>query len=679
VITWRIAIAKNLVKILLVEDNILLSAALTKVLESNRYAIDLASDGQAGLELATMIEYDLILLDIEVPKLDGISLCRQLRSQGYRKPILLLTANDSDAVAVAGFDAGADDYIRKPCAPEVLLARMRTLLRRSDAFESAISKASSPDGSARDSATTITWGSLCLDLTAGRVICGEQLITLTATEYNLLELFLRNPDRIFSRSAILDRLWGFDNAPTDRAVNTHIKDIRKKLKAGGLTEEIIETIYGMGYRLKSIPQPASSNSNKSETSSETSLEKNLEKSEKSLEKNHARNQKHQTGDESAIAKLLERFQDVFEQQVAVLEQAKVALLAGSLEPEHQQAARQEAHKLAGSLASFGYPEGSKLARSIEHLLASPAEQEIQAERPFTPEDITRLSQLVAALQQELTKTPVESATLPVALSQTCRVLVIDDDATLTEQLKAKADAWGFRIEVAPNPAIARLRLTPIPDVVLLDLSFTATEEDGLSLLRELTQRLPALPIIVFTGRDSLADRLAVSRLGARQFLHKPATTDQIFRAIARVSNQPPAREAKVLMVDDDPAMLAILSKMLTPWGLEVVTLSEPQHFWNVLVATNPNLILLDLEMPQVSGLELCQVVRQDAEWEDLPILVVTAHTDAAWLQQAFAAGADDFITKPVLGPELVTRVLSRIERTRLHSRLGSGDNKGRKQ
>jgi len=104
--------------------------------------------------------------------------------------------------------------------------------------------------------------------------------------------------------------------------------------------------------------------------------------------------------------------------------------------------------------------------------------------------------------------------------------------------------------------------------------------------------------------------------------------------------------------------------LLTPWGLQVLTLTEPQRFWEVLIATEPNLVVLDVEMPLVSGLELCQVVRQDVQWGDLPILLVTAHSDAESLQQAFAAGSDDFISKPVLGPELVTRVLSRIERTR---------------
>ncbi len=609
-------------KILLVEDDILLSEELAKVLGAERYALDRAADGQEGLDLATAIEYDLILLDVKVTKVDGITLCRQLRSQGYRKPILLLTANDSDADVVAGFDAGADDYISKPCTPEVLLAKIRRLLRRSNTISS--------------SSSILTWGNLCLDQDSGRVTFGEQVIPLTATEYNLLELFLRHPDRIFSRSAILDRLWGLDDAPIDRAIVTHIKNIRKKLKTGGFTAEIIETVYGMGYRLKpSPPSPASDANNSGIASS----------------KKH----KSSAGDRSAIDQVLARFRGVFSQQVAVLEQAKTALFAGNLEPELQQAAKYEAHKLAGSMASFGYPEGSKLARSAEHLLSN--------NRPFTAEEITRLSELVTGLQQELAQPAIAltAASVPKVLSH--RVLVVDDDVALTERLKAESAAWGLRIKIAPNVAAARAHLAmSMPDAILLDLSFPGTEEDGLMLLQELKQRSPHLPVIVFTGRDSLSDRLAVSRLGAKQFLHKPATCEQIFPAISRILPKTQELQAKVLIVDDDRAVLTYLSALLTPWGVEVITLTEPQQFWQMLVTTSPNLVILDLEMPQVSGLELCQVVRQDVQWGDLPILVVTAHTDANSLSQAFAAGADDFIAKPVLGPELVTRVLSRIER-----------------
>ncbi|MEY3869171.1 MAG: hypothetical protein RLZZ338_3062 [Cyanobacteriota bacterium] len=618
-------------KILLVENDQLLSASLVKELGTHHYDIDLAQDGQRGLDCAIALEYDMILLDVGVPKLDGISLCRLLRSRGYRQPILLLTAQDSEEEVVAGFNAGADDYICKPFATEVLLVRMRTLLRRS--------KALSPSSSTEDSSgNTLTWGNLCLDMDSGRVRFGEQVISLTATEYNLLELFLRNPDRIFSRDVILDRLWGFNDAPTDRAIITHIKEVRKKLKAGGLTEDIIETIYGMGYRLKPFVPSADSHSKNPDTA-------------------FTGKPKSGVGDKSAIDKVFERFRGVFLQQIALLEQAKTALLAGNLETELQQRAKNEAHKLAGSMGSFGYPECSKLARSAEHLLMK--------ESLFTTVEITQFSEMVTALQKELAKPPVTLTTSPVPTLLSHRVLVVDDDGALTERLQAESADWGLRMKIAPNLSAARSRLAlSMPDVMLLDLSFPETEEDGLTLLRELYSRSPNLPVIVFTARDSLADRLAVSRLGAKQFLHKPATTEQIFHAIARVLPAPKTSEAKILIVDDDSVMLTRFSALLIPWGLEVTTLAEPQRFWEVLISTVPDLVVLDLEMPIVNGLELCQVVRQDVNWGDLPILVVTAHTDPESLQQAFAAGADDFITKPVLGPELVTRVLSRINRDR---------------
>ncbi|WP_127078766.1 response regulator [Dulcicalothrix desertica] len=607
-------------KILLVEHDISLSTALVELLRANHYSIDLANDGETGLDLVMSAEYDLILLNWLIPKADAISLCRQLRLQGYCKPILLLTAFNSDTNIIAGLDAGADDYVIKPYNPEALLAKIRSWLRRSGIVASS----------------TLSWGNLTLDQNSGKVTCGEQIISLTANEYKLLELFLQNPNRIFSRKLILDRLWGFDDAPVENAVTTHIKDLRKKLKAGGLTQEILETVYGMGYRLNLVPD----HTNYVTTSQQQDIHK-----------------KPRAKDLASVNRVLERFRNSFSQQVTVLEQAKTALLAGDLQAQRKQQALHEAHKLAGSMGTFGYPEGSKLARELEDLLGR--------ERTLNANEITEFSQLVTALQHELAKPPLTLTAQPAPLQQTHRILVIDDDTTLTEQLLALAGAWGMRMKIAPDLITARERLAlATPDAVLLDLSFPGSQEDGLTLLEELVESNPNLPIVVFTARDSLADRLVVSRLGARQFLHKPSTIEQIFGAISRVLPQTKPSVAKVLIVDDDPVILAGLSQLLTPWGLEVITLSQPQQFWEILIATSPNLVLLDLEMPIVNGLELCQVLRQDAHWGDLPILVVTAHTDAQSLQQAFAAGADDFINKPVLGPELVTRVMSRIERTR---------------
>ncbi|HEY9667096.1 MAG TPA: response regulator [Coleofasciculaceae cyanobacterium] len=617
-------------KILLVEDDEFASSALSDALLAHHYTVDRAIDGKSGLELATAFDYDLILLDWLIPKLDGISLCHQLRSQGYQKPILLLTAKDSQADITTGLDAGADDYVVKPYDLSELMARIRALLRRGNSPVTSV----------------LAWGELCLNPVSGEVTCAENLLPLTPKEYSLLELFLRNPQRVFSRSTIIDRLWSLDDAPSENAVTTHIKELRQKLKACGITEEVIETVYGLGYRLKAPPSGYTPTPTRSETPSSQ-----VQKSQLSPK------------GRASVNKVLERFKHSFVEKVVALEQAAIALSEGGLNENMRQSAQHDAHKLAGSLGTFGYPEGSKLARQIEHLLMS--------KTTLQQEEALPLKQLVSALHQELAKPPVSHSAEPIAATPVIQVLIIDDDIALTERLKAEAVAWGMQIAIATNLTIARQRIaqTP-PDVILLDLTFPNPAEDGLMLLQELTEQFPSLPVLAFTGRDSLDVRVAVLRLGGRGFLHKPVEPEQVFKAIAQaLPHTHPTADARVILVDDDPAALTALSSLLQPWGLQVTTLDNPSAFWDVLTTTAPDLLLLDLEMPKFSGIDLCQVVRQDPQWGDLPILVVTAHTDAKSIQHVFAAGADDFIAKPVVGPELVTRVTSWIERVRLRQNL----------
>ncbi|WP_413171501.1 response regulator [Anabaena azotica] len=617
-------------RILLVEDDTLLSQKLAQLLTENHYSVDLATNGEIGLTLAIVVKYDLILLDWLMPQLDGISLCRQLRSLGYTTPILLLTVKNRHADIVAGLDAGADDYITKPYNEAALLATIRSLLRRSIEF----------------STSKLTWGNLCLDQISGKVTYLDQIIALTPTEYSLLELFLQHPNRLFSRKVILDRLWGFDDAPGEKSVTTHIKDLRKKLKAGGLAEDILETVYGIGYRLKL-------HLNEPPTAQQWDKLANVPETESNYPVTHPLSLQNLT----SVNQVLEQFQTSFSEQVEILEQAKNDLLAGNWHAELQQTAKKETHKLAGSMETFGYPQGSRLARALENLLIQ--------NRTLTDTDITEFCQIVTALRQELTNPPVINNTPPPLIRQNHHILVVDDDTKLTTVLQVQAEAWGMTMTIAPDLATARNFLSlATPDAVLLDLNFPDTQEDGITLLEELLERTPKLPIIVFTVRDSLADRLVVSRLGARQFLHKPATTAQIFQTLTYVLPPVQPLAAKVLIVDDDPVMLAGLSALLTPWGLNVITLSQSQDFWQVLTATSPDLVMLDLEMPVVNGLELCRVVRQDAQRGNLPVSIVTIHNDMESLQQAFASGADDFITKPIVETELVTRIFNLIERRR---------------
>ncbi|HEY9662138.1 MAG TPA: response regulator [Allocoleopsis sp.] len=323
-------------RILVVDDNESITELVKTALTEQRYTVDIATDGQAGWQLTEDVTYDLILLDVMLPKLDGISFCQRLRNQGSQVPVLLLTAKDASSDKVAGLDAGADDYIVKPLDLQELSARIRALLRRGHGAASPV----------------LEWGELRLNPKSCEVVYGSYPLHLTPKEYALLELFLRHNQRVFSRSAILDQLWTFDDEPPgEDTVKTHIKGLRQKLKAVGAAD-LVETVYGLGYRLnQAYLKPRITGS-------------------KSLEKQHEQTR-------TAIAKIWERAKGKILQRIQILEQVSEALSTGSLSPdspnqENWQEAWQEAHKLAGALGTFGIPTGTHIARQIEDLLEQPS-------------------------------------------------------------------------------------------------------------------------------------------------------------------------------------------------------------------------------------------------------------------------------------------------------------------
>lgn len=220
-------------RILLVEDDERLAESLCESLTDQHYAVDIATDGQAGWEFVEVTPYDLLLLDVMLPKMDGITLCRRVRSRGYQMPVLLLTARDTSSDKVIGLDAGADDYLVKPFDLQELLARIRALLRRGTTPLPPV----------------LEWRELCLDPSTCEVFYSGLSLQLTAKEYSLLELFLRSGHRILSRSIILEHLWSFNETPGEETVKVHLKSLRQKLKAAGAPADLIETVYGLGYRL----------------------------------------------------------------------------------------------------------------------------------------------------------------------------------------------------------------------------------------------------------------------------------------------------------------------------------------------------------------------------------------------------------------------------------------------
>ncbi|MEV0233009.1 response regulator transcription factor [Nonomuraea sp. NPDC050786] len=228
-------------RLLVVDDEPALREALQSSLEFEGYKVVTANDGLAALEALAQEPYDAVLLDVMMPRLDGLTACRRLRASGNHIPVLMLTARDAVGDRVSGLDAGADDYLVKPFELDELLARVRALLRR------GALRAPTPDGG-----DALSYGDLRMDLATREVTRGERRLDLTRTEYLLMELFLSHPRQVLTRDQILSEVWGFDFEPTSNSLDVYVMYLRRKTEAGG-EPRVIHTVRGVGYVLRAAP------------------------------------------------------------------------------------------------------------------------------------------------------------------------------------------------------------------------------------------------------------------------------------------------------------------------------------------------------------------------------------------------------------------------------------------
>ncbi len=221
-------------RILVVDDDRGVREALRRALTLAGYEVQLAEDGEAALELLVQAVPEAVVLDVGLPGVDGLEVCRRVRRMGSRVPILVLTARDAVSDRIDGLDAGADDYMVKPFDVGELQARLRALLRRA-----------SPEADL----DALSFAGVRLDPDRHGAQVGEQLVELTRTEYQLLELFLLNPRRVLPHSVIYERVWGYDFGPTSNALRVYVGYLRRKLEQAG-APELIHTVRGVGYALR---------------------------------------------------------------------------------------------------------------------------------------------------------------------------------------------------------------------------------------------------------------------------------------------------------------------------------------------------------------------------------------------------------------------------------------------
>lgn len=220
-------------KLLIAEDELDLAEALTAFFERNRFTVDAVHNGFDAYEYASSGEYDAVILDVMMPKMNGIQVLERLRAEGVKTPIMMLTARGQKDDRIAGFNAGADDYLPKPFDPDELLSRVRAILRRSEAYRP----------------TVLSCGDLTLDPGTGELRCGSRFLRLSGRKFQVMELFLRSPRQVFSAERIMEKIWGWDNEAEINVVWVNISNLRKKLRSIG-SHAALKATRGLGYALE---------------------------------------------------------------------------------------------------------------------------------------------------------------------------------------------------------------------------------------------------------------------------------------------------------------------------------------------------------------------------------------------------------------------------------------------
>ena len=366
----------------------------------------------------------------------------------------------------------------------------------------------------------------------------------------------------------------------------------------------------------------------------------------------------------------------------MLDKAAIALDAANLSDELQQQAQQAAHKLAGSLGMFGLADGSALSRNIEVSL----QQELaQVDPSQTCEWIRQLHQTLETIFKAPPQTPevdpvndseqmiTQADRAPLAAPSLPLLLIISTDSTLRIGLVAIAQNT-LQIIHAEDFQQAQQQLSQQrPDTILLDMATFPNDEARQPFLTAMATNHPNLPVLALTSQDTFETRLEITRCCRCTFLPGSTPALQILDTVLELCQGKGPSTPHVLAVDDDPIVLKSLEQQLSPWGMQVTTLEDPRQLWDVLPQLNPDLLMLDVEMPHVEGIELCQVIRSDHYWSHLPVLFLTACRDTETVLRLYRAGADDYVAKPFTDSELIARILNRLGRNRLTQQLVTVD------
>lgn len=629
-------------RILLVDDDEILIDILEKTLQNQNYTIDAVMDGQQGWTYVSTYNYDLIILDWSLPKLDGISLCKRIRHYGYNMPIMILTARHSSQEKSYALDVGADDYLCKPFDIEELMARIRALFRRSQSYD--------------QSSPLLNWGNLYLDPCICQVSYQGNTVQLTTKEYQLLELFLRHPHEVFNIEAIIENLWSSLEYPSEATVRSHLRHLRQKLKQAGLSENPIDTLRGRGYCLKSQPMKTEIKTEQNTLVFPSEIEK-----EKHLQQL------------TALNNIWEKYQNKRQEQLNILQTTLNQIKEQKINKNQLKKAIDNCHKLAGNLGVFGCNEASYLASQLEQLLKENLENKLDKIKQFE----TILNNLIWQInpQEDQQLNPLSNQ----IIDHCPLILVISEDVQFKKLFNQEAVKKGIITVTMTDLETVKiwfksLEKEQFPDVVIMNIAFNQWQqeliEEYLAFITELNLQTPPIPSIIigdryernFSHRTSAQERLLIAEKGGTFYLKKPLTPQEVIK-FCQIALKRYTQGRKIMIIDEDEELLRLLPIYLQPWGFNITTLHDTRQFWDVLCAIAPDVLILEIEMPYLNGIEICKMLRTHAQWYQLPIIYYTKHTEPIILEKAFNSGVNDIIPKTLTERTLAQRIIKNIEST----------------
>jgi DNA-binding response OmpR family regulator/HPt (histidine-containing phosphotransfer) domain-containing protein len=621
------------IKILLVDDDHRFTATAKEILENKLYKIDVLNKGGKATDFVLTNNYDLLILDVMIPEVNGITICRNLRSNDSAIPILLLTALTQKNDKLKAFEAGADDYLVKPVDWDELIARIRALLRRKKVYQEQI----------------LEWGKIKIFTENKQSFYEEEKLNLTPTQFEILQTFLRQPNRVYSYEDILQQLWELwdGDPPTNDTIRSHIKGLRKSLEKAGAPKDIIETQYRLGYRIKKLDTTDKQGKLTTQKEQKTNKEKDINKEKRELQQKKI---------ETALQIMWQQYKQSVWDDLQVLDDYNNNLTVNL----NREDVIRKAHSLVGFLGSLGLKTASNICREIENLLTNNKDnQKIKIELEKLSSNLKNLDELQLN-QNNNTVTSEHSTQQAYLMSQ---ILMIADSSSLTKKLQELGTCWNLNLELIDDFSEIKTRLeTEKYRGIIVEFNPEAKKhENRKKIIEFLKEKYPHFPLIILSKKDDLPTRLEIAKYKVNSFISQNLFPEQIIKIVYQLLHTSSAK--KVILVDDDCKFHQIFRQILAEDNLEIITLSDPYQLLDLMETIIPELLILDLQMPKVNGIDLCRVIRNDPRWDKLPIIFLTAYLTEDIIDQLIAVGADDFISKSKIELDLHNRIIMNLQRS----------------